>query len=93
MANTCRDDMHLPVLFYWIYQIRSQIDLEPACRIIARGFDLNGSRLGATNCPFLLLETCVQHAEQGLCLITFIARKIIHKGENKPYIIDYLNTL
>lgn len=93
MANTCRLDINLLVLIYWTNHIRTFADLEPACKTIIQGFEQNESRFTFANCPFLILETFVKQVELGVCITSFIARKYFYRGENKPYIIDYLNAL
>lgn len=91
MASACRTELQLITLIYWTDQIRSLANLQPASNVIANGFTQNGSKFRPANCPFLLLEACIEQSEQGVILTSFIARQFIFRGENKPYIVDYLN--
>jgi hypothetical protein len=93
MANACRGELSLITLIYWTDQIRSLADLQSACYVIEQGFTQNGNRFKPPNCPFLLLESCVGRSKQGIFLTSFIARKFIYDGENKPYIVNQLNAI
>lgn len=91
MANTCQADLRLITMFYWNDKIISPTNLQKTNNIIARGFSQMESRFSPAKCPFLLLETLIRKAEEGIIITSFIARQFIYRGENKSHIVDYLN--
>ena len=92
MANSCTEDIELLVLMYWTAVVRDQSELQTAAQLTQRGFRSNGIRIGPAPCPFLFLETLTWRCGEQLTVADFIARQFVFSGEDKPYIVNELNT-
>jgi hypothetical protein len=92
-SRACDLGLDLLVLIYWILDNQSRPDLTPACEVFKRGFRSEGSRFGPNACPVLVLETiAARQPRDRVSLGGFVAMRFISGGEDKPYVIESLNT-
>lgn len=91
MANSCSEDIELLVLMYWTVGVKDRLDLQAAYELARKGLCSKGVKVGPARCPVLLLETLVKRRRERLAIDGLIARKFIHGGEDKQYMVDELN--
>jgi hypothetical protein len=91
-ANACKNDVQLLVLMWWTEAARAAADLGPPRDVFVGGFQQSGSRYGPSLCPVLMLETLVKWTGNRLAACGFTARLFVFGRENKPYIVDSLNS-
>lgn len=94
MSKELQPSPHLIVLNYWTYSTVSPEMLREVQSVFAHGFRHTTSMtFPPLRCPALVLETLVAIQEVRARVQAIVPRLFVHGGEDKPYIVQRLNTL
>lgn len=94
MGNEIQPTPHLVVLNYWTYSPIPARALHETQAVFARGFKHSaGIEFRPLACPALVLETLVTNQDSRARVHGFVPRLFVHNGEDKPYVIQRLDSL
>ena len=94
MGKELQPSPHLIVLNYWTYAPVSADALSELQSVFVHGFRHSaGITFPPLDCPSLVLETLVTNRNERACIQTIVPRLFISGREDKPYIVERLNTL
>lgn len=94
MGKELQPPPHLVVLNYWTYAPASAGALNEVQSIFAHGFRHSaGITFPPLECPSLILETLVTNRDERTSINTIVPRLFVSGREDKPYIVERLNTL
>lgn len=94
MGKELQPAPHLIVLNYWTYAPVPPDGLRDVQSIFAHGFSHpTGMTFPPLACPALALETAVAGQNMRTSVRAITPRLFVHGRENKPYIVERLNTL
>jgi hypothetical protein len=94
MSKELQPPPHLIVLNYWTYSTVSPDMLREVQSVFAHGFRHTTSMIfPPLRCPALVLESLVAIQEERARVQAIVPRLFVYDGEDKPYIVQRLNTL